>query len=183
MDSNISFAICKASEGVKIVDSKFSYNWENCKLIKGAYHFFRPQFSGDAQGKIFLSIVPFDSGNIVPVIDVEMTSYWNRLKNRKKGAENLSKMVSYIEEQTGETPIIYTTTHFWDKYVRPYYTMKGPLWIADFRNGDPQTPKDKTDWVIWQFCINRVKGINKKVDKNICINFILLKTLSMFLLR
>jgi lysozyme len=49
IDTNVRFIIIKASEGIARTDNRFKYNWENCNIVKGGYHFFRPQFSGKNQ--------------------------------------------------------------------------------------------------------------------------------------
>lgn len=173
VDSNITFVIFKATEGTNIVDSRFKSNWDSCNKIKGAYHFFRPQVSGREQAKKYLSIVSLNSGNIVPVIDVEMTHYWIKKKNRSKGANNLLQYVKYIEEKTGQVPLIYTTGAFWNNYIAPYYPDKEhPLWVADYRKKiEPKIPKDMTEWIIWQYTNRgKISGIKVFVDKNICKN-------------
>jgi lysozyme len=173
-DTSISFVICKATEGVKRIDPKFKKNWENIPTIKGCYHFFRPQYSGVEQAKNFLGVADLSSGNILPIIDVELTPSWKSKKYRKKYVQNLIKMVSYIEEETGLTPIIYTGAFFWDNYISKYYPDDKDhiLWIADYRKlENPKTPKSMPEWTIWQYsCRGKVAGIPRLVDKNMCKN-------------
>jgi lysozyme len=170
IDSNIKFVIIKVTEGVDRVDNSFVYNWKNCNLIKGGYHFFRPQYSGIEQGKFFLKNLHIDSGNIRPVIDVEYTKHWFLKRKRKSCVYNLTKMIHYIRDNTGVYPIIYTTGLFWNNYVYPYYKDGHDLWIADYRKIEhPKTPKNM-GWVIWQYtCKGKVCGINKLVDKNVML--------------
>ena len=170
IDSSIKFVIIKVSEGTKRIDPKFKYNWTNCNLIKGGYHFFRPQVSGITQAKLFLSQLDLDSGNIRPIIDVEHTPYWNIKKHRKIGVKNLKQMFDYIKEHTGFEPIIYTGGYFWNSFISPYYDGVHTLWVADYRNKQPNTPLNM-EWVIWQFtCKAKIPGIKTKVNKNICVN-------------
>jgi lysozyme len=167
LDSNIKFVIIKSSEGIRRVDYRFQYNWDNCKITKGIYHFFRPQYSGTQQGKLFLSLTNLDSFNIRPVIDVEFTPYWVAKRNRKIAIKNLNQMVDYIESRTGVNPIIYTSVNFWNKYIKPNFNNSHTLWIADFRNQGPP----HLNWSIWQYtCKGRVSGIRQPVDKNITYN-------------
>lgn len=170
IDTTVSFVICKATEGITKIDPKFNYNWQNCPLIKGAYHFFRPQYSGIDQAKLFLSVALVDSGNIMPVIDVEMTKSWK--DDPKKGAKNLTEMVEYIEKTIGITPIIYTSGHFWNLYVSPHYVDKCHIiWVADYRKIEEPKSPENTDWTIWQYSDKgTVSGIDGYVDKNICKN-------------
>lgn len=171
IDSTIKFVIIKVSEGDRKVDPKFDYNWNNCKLIKGGYHFFRPQISGRKQALLYLSKIKLDSGNIRPIIDVEHTSFWNKKKNRVIGIKNLKEMIQVIKDSTCLDPIIYTGGFFWDYYILPYYKNPHTFWVADYRHSKfPKVPKDSS-YVIWQFtCRGKVNGIKGYVDKNICIN-------------
>ena len=169
-DTSISFVICKTTEGVRRVDPKFRKNWENIPTTKGCYHFFRPQYSGIDQAKNFLKIAVIETGNIIPIIDVEETPHWKNKKLRKKYVKNLIDMVSYIENERNITPIIYTSGFFWDNYISPYYGDKEHiLWIADYHHKEPYVPKSMSDWTIWQYsCKGKVNGIQRYVDKNVC---------------
>jgi lysozyme len=174
LDSSISFVICKASEGVTLVDYKFKKNWESIRCKKGAYHFFLPQCSGKKQADLYLSVVNLECGDILPIIDVEHVWAWDKL-NRKKSVDNLLEMVDVIEKKLGVTPIIYTSARFWDKYICPYYNCTNHnniIWVADYRNqSDPETPKHYKEWVVWQYsCRGHLSGINGFVDLNLCKN-------------
>ena len=171
IDSSIKFVIIKVSEGNKIIDSKFDHNWNSCSLIKGGYHFFRPQISGKSQALLYLSKIKLDSGNIRPIIDVEHTRFWNKKRNRLVGIKNLKEMIEVIKDSTCLEPIIYTGGFFWDHYILPYYKDKHTFWVADYRKKKlPKVPKD-SDYVIWQYtCRGKVNGIKGRVDKNMCIN-------------
>ena len=171
LDTTVEFVIIKVSEGISRIDSRFSTNWEGCTVLKGGYHFFRPQFSGIQQANLFLKTLPIDSGNIIPCIDVEYTPYWQVKKNRKKAVVNLKNMVDKLRNILGTDPIIYTSKIFWEHYVFPYYKQDVKnLWVVDYRNTTPKTPNDKT-WILWQYT-NKGKfyGINTLVDVNICPN-------------
>jgi lysozyme len=174
LDSNLHFIICKASEGIKLIDPKFNYHWSNIKsgVKKGAYHFFRPGVSGIEQAKLFLSVVNFQPGHLLPVIDVEYSSQYNRIKPGVY-AKHLKEMINEIERVLCVKPIIYTNAGFWNKYLAP--SMRGTekeyhLWIADYRLRDePKVPKGWQDWTIWQHsCRGNVNGILNEVDLNIC---------------
>src|SRR5262249_34286320 len=57
-DGGIGFAFMKATEGLTFVDSTFAANWSGAKahgVVRGAYHFFRPQDDGIQQADFFLS--------------------------------------------------------------------------------------------------------------------------------
>jgi len=179
VDTNIKFAIIKVSEGINRLDDKFLKNWENCNVIKGGYHFFRPQYSGKKQASFFLNNLPINAGDIRPVIDVEYTPYWSLKKKRKYCVNNLIEMIHYLKKETGVLPIIYTSESFWINYVYPNYKDKHDFWIVDYRNKLFQK-KTKIDWVIWQYsCKGKVVGIKRLVDKNIMFT----KTMSDVLIK
>jgi len=166
IDTNINFAIIKVSEGASLVDSKFLKNWNECKLIKGGYHFFRPQRSGIEQAKLFLNNLPTVSGNIKPVVDVEYTYLWSIKKKRKSYVKNFTSMIDYMTEKIGYAPIIYTSENFWVNYIKPYYSFNHDFWLADYKG--KLIHKSKLNWFIWQYtCKGRVKGIIGFVDKNL----------------
>lgn len=170
IDSTLDFVIVKASEGEGLVDCKFEKNWNNIKCLKGAYHFFRPQYSGEKQAELFLSVVPFEKGNIRPVIDVEYSKYWRDTLNIKKYINNLICFISIIKEKIGVDPIIYTNPLFWRKYIENHYHFDHILWVADWRDREePELPSKFKDWTLWQYSDKgRVKGINGPVDLNYC---------------
>jgi lysozyme len=172
--SNLHFIICKASEGVQLIDPKFENYWTNIKpsIKKGAYHFFRPGVSGKEQAKLFMSVVNFQPGHILPVIDVEYTRAYHKL-NPTVYKKHLKDMIREIEQELGVKPIIYTNAGFWNKYYGPHFKgmeKEYHLWIADYRlRNEPSIPKGWEDWTIWQHsCKGNVHGILNEVDLNIC---------------
>jgi lysozyme len=174
IDTNINFIICKASEGVTLTDPKFATFWTkiNPRVKKGAYHFFRPQNSGVDQAKLFLSVVKFEKGQMLPVIDVENGRAYRQVKPALV-ANRLKEMIKYIEDELHVKPIIYTNASFWNKQFGPYFKDMNNdyhLWIADYRlREEPSIPKGWNDWTIWQHsCKGVVKGILNEVDLNVC---------------
>lgn len=150
--SKYKFAFIKATGGLK-TDPNFRHNWNECPLIKGAYHFFNPYINGEAQAKHFLSVVKLEKGNLPPVIDVEYTSYWRKC-NKNTASKNLKMMLDYIEKETGVRPIIYTNCNFWNKYVYPYFKgdiSKYNLWVANYGKESPCLPKGWNNWTFWQY--------------------------------
>ncbi len=174
IDTNINFIICKASEGITIIDPKFSTFWNkiNPRVKKGAYHFFRPQNSGIEQARLFLSVVNFQKGHLLPVIDVEHGRSYRHIKPAI-AAKHLKDMIRYIEKELNVKPIIYTNASFWNRQFAPHFKDMGQeyhLWIADYRlREDPAIPKGWDDWTIWQHsCKGIVRGILNEVDLNVC---------------
>ena len=170
IDSTLDFIIVKASEGESLVDCKFEKNWNSIKCLKGAYHFFRPQYSGEKQANLFLNVVNFKPGDIKPIIDVEYSRYWKDTLNIKKYIDNLVCFISVIKERTGVMPIIYTNPLFWSKYIENHYHFDHILWVADWRDREePEIPSKFNDWTLWQYSDKgTVKGIKGPVDLNYC---------------
>jgi lysozyme len=191
LDTSVKFVYIKATEGVTLKDVMFDYNWKNCRAIKGAYHFFRPNKSGVEQAKFFLSHVNFNKNNLIHVIDVEKMTYtvrYTKVKvrkgkkiylvrkrivtvDRKIAYHNLRDMVNYIKNKIGVYPIIYTTRFHWNSYYKGLF--KGEhlhiLWIADYQKEtkDPIPPDGWNHWTIWQYSPRgKVRGISKPVDLN-----------------
>src|SRR3954471_21486658 len=71
----VAFAFIKASEGINVSDPMFNHNWRGAKaarILRGAYHFFRPQLDAEAQVNLFLDRIQNDAGELPPVLDVEV---------------------------------------------------------------------------------------------------------------
>lgn len=169
------FAIIKATEGDYLVDKKFNYNWNNSKgkVIRGAYHYFRPTFNGVEQAKLFLSTVKFEKGDILPVIDVEYV-YAYRRYGSLIGYKNLILMINYIEKELKVKPIIYTSYNFWNKYMSKHFKGKEAehiLWLAFYTydiNRTPIVPGNFEKWHFWQYSDKgKVKHHNSYFDENI----------------
>ena len=174
LDTSLSFIICKASEGTRLIDRKFAYHWNNIpnSAKKGAYHFFLPHVSGKQQAQLFLSVVPFEKGNMLPVIDVEQCWAYKRASKLAKVA-NLKEFIREVELVLGVKPIIYTNTHFWNtNFASEMRSMMGEyhLWVADYRGSDePGIPRGFNDWSMWQHSPKgRLSGIAGDVDLNVC---------------
>ena len=81
---DLHFAFIKATEGLTFRDDKFSSHWAGAKgagLLRGAYHFLRPDLDGRKQAEFFLSIVfpnaqpgakiQLEPGDLPLVLDLE----------------------------------------------------------------------------------------------------------------
>jgi len=166
---NISFVFIKASEGVTITDPKFQYNWEcskNVKITRGAYHFFRPNIDGKQQALLFLKVVNFEPGDLIPVVDVEYTRSIRKTR-RTTYLSNLNKFMNEVYDQTGKLPIIYTSVYFWDCYYGPYFnTDNFIIWEASYTTSMISSKYFKPA-VFWQYsCKGKIRGINGYVDLN-----------------
>jgi lysozyme len=161
-DVQISFAIIKASEGIASIDPYFQRNWREAAkagIVCGAYHYFRPQKSGDWQAKFFLQTVNFEPGDLPPVVDIEQLNGIAPEKMRKE----LSDFLVHVEKKTKVKPIIYSGLTFYNDYLKGYYD-EYPLWIAHYHKAELRI-NASANWLMWQHSDRaRITGINHVVD-------------------
>jgi lysozyme len=160
----LQFAFLKATEGSGLVDMKFSRNWRKCKqagLARGAYHFFRPGVSGITQARLFLKTVKLESGDLPPVLDVEVAGGYPSKTIRKQVAEWLNQ----VEAALGVKPILYTNPSFYRDYLGSAFDDYR-LWVAHYKvRHAPSVPRH---WHFWQHNESgRVSGIDAYVDFNV----------------
>ena len=70
------FIFMKATEGGDHNDTTFEANFVNARnhgFIRGAYHFYIPGTDALKQADFFIRTVKLDSGDLPPVLDVEVT--------------------------------------------------------------------------------------------------------------
>lgn len=160
----ISFVIIKATEGVSHIDENFNENFYQTRqydLVRGAYHYFKPNLSAQEQAKFFLKQVHLEEGDLPPVLDIEERGDLN-VKQLQKSALTWLKVV---EKQYNVPPIIYTNYKFKVDYLNTPEFDRYPYWIAHYyvRN---LTYKGK--WRFWQHTdCGVIDGIKGKVDLNI----------------
>jgi lysozyme len=163
---DIHFAFVKATEGETLRDPLFSRNWRAARdagLKRGAYHFFRPAAASEKQAENFLEAHVFESGDLLPVLDIEVIDEVSAPTLRKKAMTWLR----LVEKKCGAKPIIYTNQKFFNQYLAGYFDGY-PIWIARYNPlFKPSLHKD-SDWHFWQYGNQgRLKGIKGPVDFNV----------------
>jgi lysozyme len=158
---HITFAFIKATEGILQADSYFQRNWREAPkagIIRGAYHYFRPELNGKWQAKFFLQNVKTGKGDLPMVVDVEELDGVSPAKMRSE----LSQYLKYIYSQTNIHPIIYSGLKFYKDYLMGYFD-DNPLWLAHY---EPELKVDKmTKWKFWQHSDRAsVNGVGHSVD-------------------
>lgn len=163
--THIDFVFVKASEGVTWQDTLFQKNWDEIRrvgLVRGAYHFFRPDYDGKAQAEHFLGRVQLHAGDLAPVLDVEVLDNASKITLLKE----MYAWLYLVELRTGIKPIIYTNQKFYNNYLYGYFTDY-PLWIARYNTEAPYLI-DGRHWSFWQYGDQgRLKGIAGDVDFNV----------------
>ncbi|WP_246066772.1 glycoside hydrolase family 25 protein [Paenibacillus koleovorans] len=162
--TDFQFVYIKATEGHDFIDFKFSSNWNKAKasgFLTGAYHFFSTRSSGAEQAQKYIEIVPKDSSNLPPVIDIEI----DLNRNVDTIRSELIALSQTLERHYQRKPILYVTYATYDQYVSGSFEDH-EIWIRDVLK-HPNL-KDGRDWAFWQYG-NRghVPGIDAYVDMNV----------------
>lgn len=165
----VAFAFIKATEGVDVFDARFNQNWHNARtaqVLRGAYHFFRPQLDAETQARYFLAKIEDDPGDLPPVLDIEVLA--NTAPERM--IVGAGKWLETVKMSIGCKPIVYTASAFWRNTLKNSPTFSEyPLWIAHYTTGpNPLLPSAWPRWTFWQFSQQgKVAGITGNVDLDI----------------
>ena len=158
----IEYVFIRATMGKNKKDQQFLQNWKSAKkhnYVRGAYHYYRPSENSIKQFNNFKSVVRLETGDFIPILDIEKESIFGR-KNLRKGILNWLKLA---EKAYGVKPMIYTGLSFYN-HVLKGYVDNYPIWIAAY-SGKHRVKN--TDWTFHQFTEKVIiKGINEYVDGN-----------------
>lgn len=160
----LSFVLIRATAGNNKEDNRFDENWVGAKkqnLIRGAYHYYRPNENSLEQAGNFIKTVHLKEGDLPPVLDIEQLPKEQSIDDLKKG---LHRWLDKVHAHYKVKPIIYTGEKYYENFLKEEF--KGyTFWIANY-NFFVEEIKD--DWLFWQFTEKAtIKGINAKVDLNI----------------
>ena len=159
---HISFAFIKATEGILLVDPYFQRNWREAPkagITCGAYHYFKPGFSGKWQARFFLQNVKTQKGDLPIVVDIEELDGVQPGKMRQE----LNDFLKQIEIKTKVKPIIYSGLKFYQDNLSGYFD-DNPLWIAHYYQPELNIGK-AAKWKFWQHSDEaKVNGVNHVVD-------------------
>ena len=158
----IEFVFIRATMGRDGVDKEFQKNWLGAKkagLIRGAYHYYRPNENSTEQFNNFKRQVELNKGDLYPVLDIEEMSKYG-LDNLQKGIANWLKLA---EQEFGVKPIIYSGRSFYIDNLKSKFNGY-PIWIASYSS---KNKLSHIEWSFHQFTDKvRVKGISGPVDGN-----------------
>lgn len=127
--SGVSFTFVKATESIALVDAAFATHWSLAKqvgLLRGAYHFFRPQQDAIAQARLFLAQLS-DPAELPPALDVEVA-------DGVPGSQIVAGATAWVDYVAPRLcrPLIYTSPGFWNALPgTTSLALKTDLW------GDP----------------------------------------------
>ena len=161
---SIEFVFIRATAGNDRVDDRFEENWlgaKNRKIIRGAYHYYRPNENSLEQARLFIKTVQLKKGDLPPVLDIEKLPKGQSLDSLKVG---LKRWLNAVEAHYKVKPIIYTGEKYYDDFLKEDFSDY-LFWIANYNF---YREKIGEDWLFWQFTEKAsVTGIKGNVDVNI----------------
>lgn len=160
----ISFVFIKATEGQDFLDENFNDNFYQARengLLRGAYHYFKPNVSAKLQAQYFLKQVHLEEGDLPPVLDIEEVGNLSPEELRKASLTWLKA----VEKHYHVPPILYTNYKFKVDYLNTKDFDRYPYWIAHYY---VRTISYQGPWKFWQHTDRgRLNGIKGNVDLNI----------------
>lgn len=158
------FVFIRATAGKDKIDARFKTNWDDAKkhnLVRGAYHFYRPNENSLLQAKNFIKTVKLEKGDLPPVLDIEHLPKKQSIDSLKSG---LKKWLTVIERHYKVKPILYSGQHYHENFLENEF-REYPLWIANYNNWVKEM---EPHWDFWQFTESaKIPGIVTPVDLNL----------------
>ncbi|MCS5491397.1 GH25 family lysozyme [Algoriphagus limi] len=161
----VQFLVFRATMGSDGLDRRFYENWEAAKklpVVRGVYHYYRPNENSTHQAENFIRTVKLESGNLIPVLDIEKHS---TIQSRNRLRQGIKNWLNLVEAHYGVKPMIYTGDRFFWEVLHNQGFDEYPIWVANYnRVLEPETK----NWVIWQFSEKgSLEGIGERIDLNI----------------
>ena len=160
----LSYVFIRATAGKDRIDSRFEENWKGAKarkLIRGAYHYYRPNENSKEQATNFINNVTLQKGDLPPVLDIEKLPKTQSVERLKVGLRN---WLTAVEKHYGVKPIIYSGESYYKDFLKEEFSAY-PLWIANYNFWRNDL---ESDWQFWQFTEKaKIEGIDGMVDLNI----------------
>ncbi len=148
----VHFVFLKATEGVTYTDPNFREYWKKAgetDLLRGAYHYYRPNSDAKKQAEHFAHTVGKDS-ELPPVLDLEERV---GLPGTAKLLEDVKLFLDTVEQLCERKPIIYTSPNFWNMHMKDAaWANTYDLWIANYTTRpEPSVPTPWGRWLFWQY--------------------------------
>jgi GH25 family lysozyme M1 (1,4-beta-N-acetylmuramidase) len=156
------FTYVKATEGTGFVNPQFSQQYDGAHavgLIRGAYHFARPDVSGGAeQAEYFIAHGGgwrADGTTLPGALDIEYNPYGEMCYGK-----NPIDLTAWIADFTRtylakakRSALIYTSTAWWKRCTgnTPRFGATDPLWLARYGPDVGELPAGWEKQSIWQF--------------------------------
>lgn len=160
----VNFVFIRATVGDDRQDRQFKENWLGAKknnIIRGAYHYYRPNENSLDQAALFIKTVSLSKGDLPPVLDIEKLPKKQSMERLKVG---LKRWLKTVEEHYKVKPIIYTGERYYDDFLKEEFS-EYLFWIANYNFYREEIDEN---WLFWQFTEKAsVSGIEGNVDVNI----------------
>lgn len=160
----VQFVFIRATAGNNYVDRQFKRNWTGAKenkIMRGAYHYYRPNENSIEQADLFIKTVKLQKGDLPPVLDIEKLPKNQPLDSLKKG---LKRWLNKVEKHYQVRPIIYSGERYYSDFLKEEFGDY-LFWIANYNF---YREKIEDDWLFWQFTEKAsLPGIKHRVDVNI----------------
>lgn len=160
----VSFVFIKATEGRGFLDENFNDNFYQARefgLLRGAYHYFKPNVPAEKQAEYYLKQVHLEEGDLPPVLDLEEKGNLSVGELQKASL----RWLDIVEKKYKVKPILYTNYKFKMDYLNTKEFEDYPYWIAHYYV-PVLTYKGK--WKFWQHTDRgHLDGIKENVDLNI----------------
>lgn len=142
----LSFVFIRATAGKDKLDTQFKENWKQAKnnhIIRGAYHYYRPNENSLQQADNFIKTVRLEKGDLPPVLDIEKLPKKQSLDSLKVG---LRRWLDKVEAHYKMKPIIYSGESYYTDFLKKEFTdypfglpiitfgVKSPMTIGYFGN-------------------------------------------------
>ncbi|HSR97514.1 MAG TPA: GH25 family lysozyme [Kofleriaceae bacterium] len=162
--AGIRFAFIRVSDGALQRDARFATNWAEAKragVVRGAYQFFRPDQSVNAQADLMIAAMAGrDAADLPPVIDIEIDGGLDL----STVAERAAAWIDRVRQRLGVEPIVYTGSDLWRNGGAEALEPQS-LWLAHYTPGCPTVPPPWRRWTFWQHTDRgAVPGIIGPVD-------------------
>lgn len=160
----IDFVFIRATAGKDRPDHAFAENWEGARkvgLLRGAYHYYRPDENSIEQAELFIRTVRLQHGDLPPVLDIEKIPETQSIDSLKKG---LRRWLRLVEKHYKVKPIIYSGEKYYEDFLHDEFGDEYVFWIANYNFFVEHIGNRK----LWQFTEKgHVPGIIGPTDVNI----------------
>jgi lysozyme len=160
----IEFVFIRATYGEDCLDAQFRKNWREVKqtpMVRGAYHYYRPDENSIKQAQNFINNVTLEKGDLPPVLDVERIPEGQSIERLKVG---IRRWLEKVEKHYGFQPIIYSGDSYYNDFLKEEFKSY-TVWVANYNFLKEEI---EPGWQFWQFTQNgTAKGIDGDVDINI----------------
>jgi len=163
--SGRTFVYARASDGLLYKDPSYdAYHSQATAagLAFGAYQFFEPAQDAAQQAAAFLADAHLAAGDLVPVLDVEVTG-GQADATIKQG---VATWLAVVGSALGVKPLIYTGASFWNAHLgMSGFAAQGSQLFVALYAAQPVLPTEWSSWTLWQYSANgAVPGITGGVD-------------------